>query len=71
MKNEGENMDEGKRNPSWDRKLVRIGGSVVVALPKEARTIASLFVGRKVRMVATSDGIFITMIGKNNERVKV
>ena len=55
-------MDKTQTLFSFERKLVRIGGSIVVALPKETRTIAGLNVGNKVRMIATTDGIFITKI---------
>lgn len=63
-------MSTEKKHMTFDRKLVRIGGSIVVAIPKETRTISGLKVGNKVRLVATVDGIFLTKIRTNNERIR-
>lgn len=63
-------MSTGKKNPTFDRKLVRIGGSIVVALPKEARTITGLNVGNKVRIIATAEGLLLVRIKPNYERIE-
>lgn len=52
-----------------ERKLVRIGGSTVVAIPRSIRKIAGWSVGNKVRIVAEGDVVMMVKV-KESYRIK-
>ena len=45
-----------------ERKIVRIGGSYVVAIPKVARKLLGLRAGDRLRMVVDHDSILMVKV---------